>query len=84
MGILPIVDIGDTFETCRQPGSDLLRSHITIATWALAAGHVEHTVIVEVSHDGVQVVTIEGVEEAFERIESDFAWHVETPADGAG
>jgi hypothetical protein len=39
---------------------------------------------VEVSHDGVQVVAIEGVEEAFERIESDFAWHVETPADGAG
>jgi hypothetical protein len=37
---------------------------------------------VEVSHDGVQVVAIEGVQEAFERFKSNFAWHVNTPTDG--
>jgi hypothetical protein len=61
MGILPIVDVGDAFEPCGQSSSDLLLSHITITPRPLAARHIEHTVIMEVGHDSVEVVAIEGI-----------------------
>src|SRR4030042_4194310 len=61
LGILPVVDVGDAFEACCQAGSHFLLSEVTAAAGPPTTWHVEHTLVMEVGHDSVQVVAIEGV-----------------------
>jgi hypothetical protein len=75
MCVVPVVDVRDALEAGRKAGSNLPFSHIPVSPWALASRHVQDTVIMEVVHDGVEVMAVEGVQEGSEGLLSNIATH---------
>src|SRR5688572_5616417 len=66
--VLPVMHVRNSLEALGQPCSDLLLPDVPIAPWSGTARHVEHTIVCEIAHDGVQIVTIECIQESLQKL----------------
>jgi hypothetical protein len=70
--------IRNALEAFGQTRADIVLADVAIAAWSSATRHVEDTIVREVVHDRIQVVTIECVQESLQQLYGHMLWHWRT------